>query len=63
MTINGFVMIFFTFILVPLLILLCIVEGGESNLLLSIGGTILLSIVFILGCVGYFHPRAKTWPA
>ena len=54
MTINGFVMIFFTFILVPLLILLCIVEGGESNLLLSIGGTILLSIVFILGCVGYF---------
>ncbi|MCM1317371.1 MAG: SPFH domain-containing protein [Bacteroides sp.] len=54
MTINGFVMIFFTFILVPLLILLCIVEGGESNLLLSIGGTILLGIVFILGCVGYF---------
>ena len=54
MTVNGFAMIFITFILVPLLILFCIVKGGEENLLLSVGGSILLFIVFILGCVGYF---------
>ncbi len=52
--INGFLMIFFTFILIPALIVLAIVEGGEDNLALSIGVTIPLFIIFILGCVGYF---------
>lgn len=52
--INGFMMIFFTFILVPLLILGCLLIGGESNLWLSVGGTAILLIIFILGCVGYF---------
>ncbi|MDE7343703.1 MAG: hypothetical protein K2N19_06780, partial [Muribaculaceae bacterium] len=50
--INGFMMIFFTFILVPLLILGCLLTGGESKLWLSVGGTAILLIVFILGCVG-----------
>lgn len=52
--INGFAMLFFTFILIPVLIILCIIEGGEENLFLSAGGTALLSILFIFGCVGYF---------
>ena len=52
--INGFAMLFFTFILIPVLIILCIIEGGEENLLLSAGGTAVLSILFIFGCVGYF---------
>ncbi len=54
MTINGFAMIFFTFILVPILILMCILYGGEDNLLVSVGGSVVLFVVFVLGCVGYF---------
>jgi len=52
--INGFLMIFFTFILIPALIVLAIVKGGEDNPGLSIGVTLPLFIIFILGCVGYF---------
>lgn len=52
--INGFAMLFFTFILIPVLILCCILIGGESQLWLSIGGSVVLFIIFILGCVGYF---------
>lgn len=51
---NGFLMIFWTFILVPLLIVTCIVCGGEDNLFLSVGCSIVLAIAFILGCAGYF---------
>lgn len=51
---NGFFMIFFTFILVPVLIALCIYYGGEDNLFLSVGVSAVLFIIFILGCVGYF---------
>ena len=40
--INGFAMIFFTFVLIPLLIVLCITTGGEQNLWLSAGGSIVL---------------------
>lgn len=54
MCLNGFFMIFFTFILVPCLIAACLICGGEDNLWLSIGGTVILAIIFILGCVGYF---------
>lgn len=52
--INGFLMIFFTFILIPLLIILCFLLGGESNLFISVGCNIVLFILFIFGCVGYF---------
>ncbi|MCM1483422.1 MAG: SPFH domain-containing protein [Muribaculaceae bacterium] len=52
--INGFAMIAITFVIIPLLIVFCIVKGGEDNLWLSIGGTVPLLIIFILGCVGYF---------
>ena len=52
--INGFMMIFFTFILIPVLIATTIVLWGESNPGLSVGITIPLFILFIIGCVGYF---------
>jgi len=52
--INGFAMLFFTFILIPALIVLCIVHGGEENLWLSVGASAVLFIIFIIGCVGYF---------
>lgn len=53
-TINGFAMIFFTFVLIPALIALCIVVGGEDNLWISVGLNIPLFIILILGMVGYF---------
>ena len=52
--INGFLMIFFTFILVPVLMISAAVTGGEDNLWLSVGVNVPLFIIFILGCVGYF---------
>lgn len=52
--INGFMMIFFTFILIPVLIATTIVLWGESNPGLSVGIAIPLFILFIIGCVGYF---------
>lgn len=52
--INGFFMIFFTFILIPILITLAIIWGGEERLGISIGVSVPLFIIFILGCVGYF---------
>ncbi|MDE6716878.1 MAG: SPFH domain-containing protein, partial [Muribaculaceae bacterium] len=54
--INGFLMIFFTFILIPVLIGLCIYAGSESdnNLAWAIPCAIILFILFIFGCVGYF---------
>lgn len=52
--INGFLMIFFTFILIPALMILAIVYGGEVNPGISVGLTVPLFILFVLGCVGYF---------
>ncbi len=52
--INGFAMLFWTFILVPALIVTCIVVGGEDNLWLSAGASGVLLVVFCLGLVGYF---------
>lgn len=52
--INGFLMLFFTFVLIPALTLCCIFAGGEENLALSVGGGIVGGILFLLGCVGYF---------
>ena len=54
MLINGFMMIFFTFILIPVLIGLCIYFGGEDNPIISVVCSIPLFFVFVLGCVGYF---------
>lgn len=51
--INGFLMIFFTFIFIPVLIVLSII-WGQSNLVAGIICTVPLFIIFILGCVGYF---------
>jgi hypothetical protein len=47
-------MIFFTFILIPALIACAVIMGGEDNPGVSIGVSVPLFIVFILGCVGYF---------
>lgn len=52
--INGFLMIFFTFILIPALMILAIVYGGEENPGISVGLTVPLFILFVLSCVGYF---------
>lgn len=52
--INGFAMLFFTYILIPALIVCAIVLGGEDNLGVSIGVSVPLAIIFILGCIGYF---------
>ena len=52
--INGFVMIFFTFILIPIIGISAIVAGGQDNLWLSFGVGAPALIIFILGCGGYF---------
>lgn len=52
--INGFAMLFFTFILIPTLIVLSIIQWNETNPGLAIAISIPLSIIFIIGCVGYF---------
>lgn len=54
LVVNGFAMIFFTFILVPGLIVLFSLVLMESAVALAIVLDAILSIVFILGCVGYF---------
>lgn len=52
--INGFLMIFFTFILIPVMIGLTIAHADENNIGISIAISLPLFILFILGCVGYF---------
>lgn len=52
--INGFAMIAFTFILIPVLMALNIIYLAEPAETLAICISIVLAILFILGCVGYF---------
>lgn len=52
--INGFMMIFFTFILIPALFAATIILWGETNVGLSVGIGVPLFILFVIGCVGYF---------
>lgn len=54
LVINGFVMIFFTFILVPGLIVLFSLVLMESAPALAVVLDAVLGFVFILGCIGYF---------
>lgn len=54
LVINGFVMIFFTFILVPGLIVLFSLTLIESAPALAIVLDAVLGFLFILGCIGYF---------
>lgn len=54
LVINGFAMIFFTFILVPGLIVLFTLTLMDSSEALMIVLDSVLALVFILGCVGYF---------
>lgn len=52
--VNGFAMIFFTFILLPAAMICAVVLGGDDNPAVSVGVTLPLFILFVLGCVGYF---------
>lgn len=52
--INGFLMVFWTFVIVPILFLVCVIVGNEENLWLSVGGGIIFAFLFIMGAVGYF---------
>lgn len=52
--INGFLMIFFTYVLIPAIIACAIVLGGEEYPGISIGVSVPMLIIFVLGCVGYF---------
>ena len=52
--INGFGMIFFTFILIPVLFIFINLTLFESSQALSVILDIVLIILFVLGCVGYF---------
>lgn len=51
--VNGFCMIFFTWILLPLIMIGIAIAGGEENLFISVGCNVPLFIIFILGCCGY----------
>ena len=53
-TINGFAMLFFTFILIPALIVLAFVCWGDAHEGLATGVSVPLFLLFILGCAGYF---------
>ncbi|MBD5226963.1 MAG: SPFH domain-containing protein [Bacteroidales bacterium] len=55
MRINGFAMIFFTFILIPALMLFVGFGIGESAIALTVILEAVLFIIFVLGCVGYFQ--------
>lgn len=54
LVINGFAMIFFTFILIPGLIVLFSLTLMDSAEGLAVVLDSMLGIIFILGCVGYF---------
>ena len=51
--VNGFAMIFFTFVLLPVAMICSGVYGGDNPWIL-VAVTMPLFIVFVLGCVGYF---------
>lgn len=52
--ISGFAMLFFTFILVPAIIVLVLVNWGESAPEMAFPLAAIALVVFVLGCVGYF---------
>lgn len=52
--INGFLMLFITFILIPALFVLAVTFGGDEHLGLSVGAGVPLGLLFVLGCMGYF---------
>lgn len=54
LVINGFAMIFFTFILVPALIAFVTLTFMDTAPVLAAILDVILAFIFILGCVGYF---------
>lgn len=54
LVINGFAMIFFTFILIPAIIIFVTGALFDTEPELCVFADIILGIIFILGCVGYF---------
>lgn len=56
LTLNGFSMIFFTFILVPILMGVCALSISSMPVVVVIAELILF-LIFIMGCVGYFQQQ------
>lgn len=54
LVINGFAMIFFTFVLLPALIACAIIYGGEDHPAITFGVSLPLFILLVMGCCGYF---------
>ncbi|MGM9822651.1 MAG: SPFH domain-containing protein [Muribaculaceae bacterium] len=54
MSVNGFVMLVFTFLVIPALFIADLVIWGEESPEVSVLVAVVLSILFILGTVGYF---------
>lgn len=52
--ISGFAMLFFTFILIPVMIGVIAINWLEDYTAVSSTAIALLSLLFVLGCVGYF---------
>ena len=52
--ISGFAMLFFTFILLPLIAVISVVNWMETLPGLAISISVVCFILFILGCIGYF---------
>jgi len=54
LTINGFTMLFITFILIPAVIIFSLFMWAETNTVLAVSITIPLFIIFIIVCIGYY---------
>lgn len=54
LTINGFTMLFITFILIPTVIIFSLFMWAETNTVLAVSITIPLFIIFIIVCIGYY---------
>lgn len=54
LTINGFTMLFITFILIPAVIIFSLFMWVETNTVLAVSITIPLFIIFIIVCIGYY---------
>lgn len=52
--ISGFAMLFFTFILIPALMVMAVSAWGDDLPALAVATSVLLFLLFVAGCVGYF---------
>lgn len=52
--VSGFAMLFFTFILLPLIVIGCFFAFNETNPGVAITVLVIGCLLFVLGCVGYY---------